>query len=78
MTHYQPYFIAYAASLGSRPEDMPKGTMANANYMRWIKARWQEFRAVRPELYDDHGATPAAHEPFGIWLATRFPAVRAA
>lgn len=72
MDTYQPFFAAYAASRGSTPEQMERGTKTNLDYMTWIKQRWAEFKGVRPELFDANGATPAAQAPFEAWLTARF------
>lgn len=79
MSAYQPYYVAFAAAHHSTPEQMPKGPLGNLEYMRWIKARWAEFRALRPDCfhkataYQNGNPTEEGVAAFGEWLAATYP-----
>lgn len=65
---YQPYFVAYAKSLGVSCDEATG--LPNHEFMRWIQAKWAAyFRALGVVNRDDERWNPAEHEGrFRAWL----------
>lgn len=68
---WSPRFVAYAASRGLAPEDVPVGH--GADFINWMSSEWALFA-------DEHGIkvnwpgqwTEAQHDKFDAWQAERW------
>lgn len=68
---WNPYYLAFARSLNVDPATL-YGTIANVNFLAWMRERWDEYFTLRgrkrPEFIH-----PSDHAAFGRWIAERFP-----
>ena len=69
---WNPYFVAYASSLGLAPGDVIAAGRWAADFMAWIRQRWDEWaiaaEAFRPFTFEER-------QDFGAWLAANYPEV---
>lgn len=67
-TVYQPYFVAYAKSLGVNCDEATE--LPNIEYMSWIQGKWAEyFRNLGIVDRNSSAWSPREHEErFSAWL----------
>lgn len=72
---WNPYFEAFARSKGSTPEAMPRGAVANIEFMGWIGRQWEAWARERGFRSADEARlrTRGADADFGAWLARTWP-----
>ena len=70
---WNPYFVAYASSLGHAPADLSTETVGrNGYFIIWITARWREWGELHGIPYMEQGLYA---DEFGAWLAANYPEV---
>ena len=71
---WNPYFAAFARSLGVLPQDIAPGGPDNARYVGWIRGKRAEWTTDHLDLTggfaaeDSHRWPDAAHDAFDAWL----------
>lgn len=67
-----PNWVAFAASQGEHPKDLPAGATTNAAYINWISEQAADFTAKTGITKETHpGEYPAL---FSEWLTDAYPA----
>jgi len=70
---FQPYWVAYARSLGLTPDDP---SLRTYQYIGWISERWREWRRATG-VQDERSLSDAQQVAFGAWLDEWAPAAPA-